>query len=88
MKISSCLVRGLWLALRQGDGPKKKAEKKLKKCTIFTKQISYKDIFALLVYYAASSGNHLPRFRDFLTLEYVIDTLSRNVGKGLPHGAA
>jgi len=47
--------------------------------------------FALLGYYAASSGNSLPRFRGqlfgpifqgrFLTLEDGTDRLSRNVGK-------
>jgi hypothetical protein len=52
------------------------------------------EICALVECYAASSGNCLPTFRenvsgqslkvfflDFLTLEYGIDTLSRNVGR-------
>ena len=45
---------------------------------------------ALLGYYAASSGNSLPTFRDnlsvfgFLVLEEGTDMLSRNVGKELP----
>jgi hypothetical protein len=58
---------------------------------------------ALLGYYAASFGNCLPTFRDnvsvpssrvfsfllgLLTLEDGTDTLSRNVGKQLPHDAA
>jgi hypothetical protein len=58
----------------------------------------------LLGYYAASSGNSLPTFRDkvsvpssraknprclgFLTFEAGTDTLSRNVGKELPLLAA
>jgi hypothetical protein len=52
------------------------------------------DICALLGYYAAPSGNPLPTLRDvsvpfsrvkkYKTLEYGTDTLSRNVGKGLP----
>jgi hypothetical protein len=54
------------------------------------------DICAVLGYYAASNGNPLPTFRDnigtilkdFLILEDGIDTLSRNVGKGLPFDAA
>jgi hypothetical protein len=61
------------------------------------------EICALLGYYAASSGNPLPTFldnlsvpysrvkkpkKDFLTLEYWTDRLSRNVGKGLPLDAA
>jgi hypothetical protein len=55
------------------------------------------EIFALLAYYAASSDNSLPTFRDnvsvpssrvktksnFFTLEDGTDTLSRNVGKGV-----
>jgi hypothetical protein len=51
---------------------------------------------ALLGYYATSSGNTIPTFRDnvsvpssivfldFLTLGDGTDTLHRNVGKGLP----
>jgi hypothetical protein len=59
------------------------------------------EICALLGYNAASSGNPLPTFRcnvsvsrrvllflDFLTVEDRTDTLSRNVGKGLPFDAA
>jgi hypothetical protein len=63
------------------------------------------EICCFLGYYAASSNNPLPTFRDNvsisslrvkkytkkrkdLTLEDGTDTLSRNVGKGLPHGAA
>jgi hypothetical protein len=46
------------------------------------------EIYALLGYYAAPSGNPLPTFLDFLTLEDGTDTLSRNVGKGLPFDAA
>jgi hypothetical protein len=60
------------------------------------------EISAVQGYYAASSGNRLPTFRDnvsvpssrfkkskyFLTLENGTDTLSRNVGKGLPVDAA
>jgi hypothetical protein len=61
------------------------------------------EICALLGYYAVSSGNSLPTFRDnvsvsssrvkkskkllfldFLTLENATNTLSLNVGKGLP----
>jgi hypothetical protein len=55
------------------------------------------EICALLRCYAASSGNPLLKFRDnirpmkhrtasldFLNLEDGTDTLSRNVGKGLP----
>jgi hypothetical protein len=58
-------------------------------------------ICALLGYYAASSGNPLPIFQDnvsvppsrvtksyFLILEDGTNTLSRNVGKGLPLDAA
>jgi hypothetical protein len=45
-------------------------------------------ICALLGCYAASSGNPLPTFRDFLILEYGTNTLSRNVSKGLPLDAA
>jgi hypothetical protein len=59
-----------------------------------------REIAALLGYYAASSGNPLPAFRDnvsvtssmvkkiFLTLEDWTDTLPRNVGTGLPFGVA
>jgi hypothetical protein len=51
---------------------------------------------ALLGYYAASSGNFLPTFRDnlsvpfsgFLTLEYGTYRLSRNADKKLPLLAA
>jgi hypothetical protein len=68
------------------------------------------EICDLLGYYAASSGNPLPTFRDnvsvpysrakkskkkkkkkvknLLTLQDGTDTLSRNVGKGLPLDAA
>jgi hypothetical protein len=56
------------------------------------------EICTLLGYYAASSGNPLPTFRDnvsvflffldFLTREDVTNTLSRNVGKVLPLDAA
>jgi hypothetical protein len=64
------------------------------------------ELYALLRYYSASSGNPLPTFRDsqsvpssrvevskkksldFSTLEDGTDTLSRNVGKGLPLDAA
>jgi hypothetical protein len=58
------------------------------------------DICALLAYYAASSGNRSPTFRDnvsapsflflvgFFTLEDGADMLSRNVRKGLPLEAA
>jgi hypothetical protein len=50
------------------------------------------EICALLGYYAALNGKHLPMFRDifldFLALEDGTDTLSRNVGKGLPFDAA
>jgi hypothetical protein len=55
------------------------------------------EICAVLGYYAASSGNRLPTFRDnvlvpsskvFLTLEDETDTLSQNIGKGLPLDAA
>jgi hypothetical protein len=56
------------------------------------------EICALLGYYAASCGICLPTFRDnvqvpssrvdFLTLEDGTYTLSRNVGKQLPHDAA
>jgi hypothetical protein len=53
------------------------------------------EICGLLGYYAASNGNPIPTFpynvsvpfsraKDFLTLEDGPDTLSRNVGKGLP----
>jgi hypothetical protein len=45
-------------------------------------------ICALLWYQAASSGNLSPTFRDFLTLEDGTDTLSRNVGNGLPFDIA
>jgi hypothetical protein len=57
-------------------------------------------ICALLRYYAASCGNCLSTFRDnvsisssrvnslLLTFEDGTDTLSRNVGKQLPHDAA
>jgi hypothetical protein len=68
----------------------------------------FDEIWALVEYYAVSSGNPLLTFRgnlsfpssrikksmhkaffvDFLTLEYGTDTLSRNVGKGLPPHAA
>jgi hypothetical protein len=56
--------------------------------------------FVYLNYYAASSGNSLPKFRDnlsvppsrvknpFLTLDDGIDTMSRDVGKELPLLAA
>jgi hypothetical protein len=47
--------------------------------TLFMNTISV--ICALLSYYAASNGNPLPTFRDFLTLEDGADTLSRNVSK-------
>jgi hypothetical protein len=43
---------------------------------------------ALLTYYAASNGNTLPTFLDFLTLEDGTDWFFRNVGKGLPFDAA
>ena len=46
---------------------------------------------ALLGYYAASSGNSLPTFRDsvsVLTPENGTDMLSRNTGKELPLLAA
>jgi hypothetical protein len=46
------------------------------------------EIIALLGYYAASSGNPLLTFRDFLTLEDESDRLSPNLGKGLPLNAA
>jgi hypothetical protein len=60
------------------------------------------EICALLGHNAESSGNPLPTFRDnvsvpssrakksktLLTLENETDTLSRNVGKGLPLDAA
>jgi hypothetical protein len=48
------------------------------------------DICGLLGYYAASSGNPLPMFRDkdFLTLDDGTDRLSRNVGIGLPLDSA
>jgi hypothetical protein len=55
------------------------------------------EVFTLLGYYAASSGNPLPKFtylshlqgsRSLLTLEDGADTLSRNFGKGLPLDAA
>jgi hypothetical protein len=59
------------------------------------------EICAVLGYYAASSGNPLPTFRDnvsvpssrfkksyFLNLEDRTVSLSRNVGKGLPLDAA
>ena len=55
------------------------------------------EICALMGYYAASSGNRLPTFRDnlslpssrvFLIFEDGTDTLSRYVGKQLPHDAA
>ena len=56
------------------------------------------EIFALLGYYAESNGNPLPMFRDnvsvlpsrvldLLTLEDGTDTLSLNVGRGLPFDA-
>ena len=57
-------------------------------------------ICPLLGYYAASSTNPLPTFRDnlsvpssrllfdFLTLEYGTDSLSRNVSTELPLDAA
>jgi len=44
---------------------------------------SYYENSVLLGYYAASSGNLLPTFREFLTLEEGADRLSRNVGKKL-----
>jgi hypothetical protein len=43
------------------------------------------EICALLGYYAASRGDCLPTFRD---IEDGTDTLSRNVGKQLPHDTA
>jgi hypothetical protein len=59
------------------------------------------DICALLVYHAASCGKFLPTFRDsvsvpssrvksprLLALEDGTDTLSRKVGKQLPHDTA
>jgi hypothetical protein len=59
------------------------------------------EIYALLGYYAASSGNPLPTFRDnvstpdfkgqvfdFLAREDGTDTLSWNVSKGLALDAA
>jgi hypothetical protein len=59
------------------------------------------EICALLGHYAALRDSPLPKFRDnvsvpssrvknskFLTLEDGTDTLSRNVGKGLPVNAA
>jgi hypothetical protein len=46
------------------------------------------EICTLKGYHAASNGNHLPTFQDFLTLEDGTGTLSRNVGKGLPFDAA
>jgi hypothetical protein len=46
------------------------------------------EICALLGYYIVSSGNPLSMFQDFLILEDGTDTLSRNVGKGLPLDAA
>jgi hypothetical protein len=52
------------------------------------------EIWALLGYYTASSNNSLLTFQDniffflgFLTLEDGTNTLSRNVGKGLPLNA-
>jgi hypothetical protein len=66
--------------------------------------LTYEQICALLGSYAASCGNCLPKFRDnvsvpssrvkipfplgLLTREDGTDTLSRNVGKQLPHDAA
>jgi hypothetical protein len=51
------------------------------------------EISALLGYYEALNGNHLPTFRDnvsvpSLTLEDGTDTLSQIVDKGLPFDAA
>jgi hypothetical protein len=47
--------------------------------------------YALLGYYAASSGNSSPTFRDYLSVPFWrvkvedgADRLSRNVGKELP----
>jgi hypothetical protein len=41
---------------------------------------SYYENSVLLGYYAVSSGNILPAFREFLTLEEGADRLSRKVG--------
>jgi len=54
------------------------------------------EIFALLKYFAAYSGNSLPTFRykllvpasEVMTLENGTDTLHQNVGKDLPLHAA
>jgi hypothetical protein len=52
----------------------------------------FSEICALIGRYATSSGNPLPTFRDsisgLLTLEDGTDTLSLNVGKGLPLNVA
>jgi hypothetical protein len=48
------------------------------------------EIYGLLGYYTASCGNCLPMFPfllGLLTREDGTDTLSRNVGKQLPHAA-
>jgi len=59
------------------------------------KHIILNDNYAILGYYAASSGNFIPTFREnlsvlhpLLILEDGIDRLSRNVGKKLPLLAA
>jgi hypothetical protein len=57
------------------------------------------DQICALLDYVASNGNHLPTFRDNVsvpssrvnkskTLEGKTDTLSRNIGKGLPFDSA
>jgi hypothetical protein len=72
-----------------------KLDKQIAKCVIlsFRRELDY--IFALLVYYAAYSGNFLPSCREnfsvpsskvmkSFTPDYATDRLSQNVGTELP----